>query len=106
LIGYRGFYAISDRMTPVRISLAIVAVNLALNMTLVCLLGGVGLAIGGAVSAALQAIAASLLLQRRVGRLDWREIMQTAGRTLAATAAMSIACVAVLEALPHCDSLP
>ena len=105
LIAYRGFYAIGDRMTPVRISLGIVACNLALNVALVCTIGGVGLAIGGAVSAAVQAVAASLLLQSRVGRLAWSEITATAGKTLLATAAMAFASFGVLSAAPSGDSL-
>jgi putative peptidoglycan lipid II flippase len=105
LIAYRGFYAIGDRIAPVRISLGIVACNLALNIALVCTLGGVGLATGGAVSAALQAIAASLMLQSRVGRLAWPEIFLVIGKTLLATGVMTAACVAVLEVLPPAHTM-
>lgn len=105
LIAYRGFYAIGDRVAPVRISTGIVVVNFAINVALVCLIGGVGLAIGGAVSAALQAAVASLMLQSRIGRLAWPEIATVAVKTLIATAAMTIACLAVLSALPPAETL-
>ena len=105
LIAYRGFYAIGDRITPVRISVGIVACNLTLNVVLVCTIGGVGLAIGGALSAAVQAIAASLLLQSRVGRLAWNEISATAAKTLLATAVMAVVCFTVARSLPPAVSL-
>jgi len=105
LIAYRGFYAIGDRIAPVRISTGIVVCNLALNAVLLCTIGGVGLAIGGAASAAVQAVAAMLLLQARVGRLAWAEIATTGGKTLVATAAMTIACCGLLTVLPSGSSL-
>ncbi|MBL8849583.1 MAG: murein biosynthesis integral membrane protein MurJ [Planctomycetaceae bacterium] len=105
LIAYRAFYAIGDRLTPVRISVGIVLCNFVLNVALVCLIGGVGLAIGGAVSAAVQSVVASLMLQSRVGRLDWPEIAATGGKTVLATIAMSVACVGILQTLPGGESL-
>jgi len=105
LIAYRAFYAIGDRMTPVRISVGIVVCNFVLNVALVCLIGGIGLAIGGAVSAAVQAVVASLMLQSRVGRLDWPAIAVTGGKTVLATVVMSLVCAGILQALPHGDSL-
>lgn len=105
LIAYRGFYAIGDRMAPVRISTGIVIVNLALNAVLVCTLGGVGLALGGAVSAAIQALVAMLQLQTRVGRLKWGQIMWTGIKTLSATVAMTVACVSLLRLLPDGSSI-
>lgn len=105
LIAYRGFYAIGDRLAPVRISVGIVVCNFVLNVVLVCLIGGVGLALGGAVSAAVQAIVASLLLQSRIGRLAWSEIAVAGVKSLVATATMTLACLGALHALPAGDSL-
>jgi len=53
----------------------------------------------------LQAIIASLLLQSRVGRLDWPDIAVTGGKTLLATALMSVVCVGILKLLPQGESL-
>ncbi|MFO1091735.1 MAG: murein biosynthesis integral membrane protein MurJ [Planctomycetaceae bacterium] len=105
LIAYRGFYAIGDRVSPVRISTGIVVVNFSINVALVCWIGGVGLAIGGALCAALQAVVASVMLQSRIGRLAWSEIAVVAVKTLVATAAMALSCLAVLEVLPPAESL-
>jgi len=105
LIAYRGFYAIGDRIAPVRISTGIVVCNLVLNAVLVCTIGGIGLAIGGAVSAAVQAVAAMLLLQSRVGRLEWPAIARTVVKTLIATAAMTVVCLILESILPHGTSL-
>jgi putative peptidoglycan lipid II flippase len=105
LIAYRGFYAIGDRIAPVRISTGIVVCNLVLNAVLVCTIGGIGLAIGGAVSAAVQAVAAMLLLQSRVGRLEWSGIATTVIKTLVATIAMTAVCVILQSILPSGTSL-
>ncbi|MEE9211161.1 MAG: murein biosynthesis integral membrane protein MurJ [Phycisphaeraceae bacterium] len=59
----RAFYAVKDATTPLKISVAMVAFNLALNLALIWPLGAKGLALSTAISAALQVV---LLL--RAGR--------------------------------------
>lgn len=105
LIAYRGFYAVGDRIMPVRIGVWTVAFNIALNLLLVWLVGGTGLAIGSAVSVSLQAMAASAALQSRTGRLEWLAIARTAAKTLLATGTMVLACLATLDWLPPASSL-
>ncbi|REK20119.1 MAG: murein biosynthesis integral membrane protein MurJ [Planctomycetota bacterium] len=99
LIIHRGYYALGDRTTPVRIGLLAVAVNLALNLILVCSLGGVGLALATALAAAVQCILAAVMLQQRTGSLDWAAIASTGGKTLLATLLMTAACVVVRPSL-------
>lgn len=105
LIVHRGYYAIGDRITPVRIGLLAVTVNVALNLLLVWLLGGIGLAIGTAAATALQVGLATWKLQSRAGRLDWAGIRRTLGKTLLASGAMAAVCVVSRALLPVGPSL-
>lgn len=92
LIVHRGFYAMDDRITPVRIGAAAVLINLVLNLTLVWWVGGVGLAVGTSLATSIQAIWATRRLQARTGRIDWRRIRRVTLQAVLATALMSLAC--------------
>jgi putative peptidoglycan lipid II flippase len=97
---YRGFYAVGERRIPVILGLAAVALDLTLNMTLIWPLAERGLAASTAISASIQVICLALLIQKRVGRLDWRRLAVTGGKTLLATAAMSAVCLIALRYVP------
>jgi putative peptidoglycan lipid II flippase len=105
LIVHRGYYAIGDRITPVRIGMLAVTVNVALNLVLVWLLGGIGLAIGTAAATALQAGLATWKLQSRAGRLDWTDIRLTLVKTLFASGTMAAVCLVARYLLPVGPSL-
>lgn len=60
-----GFHARSDTQTPVRVALASMLVNLVANLLLVWPLGHVGIAVGTAISAWMNAVVLWWLLQRR-----------------------------------------
>jgi len=60
-----GFHARGDTMTPLRVSLAAVAINLALNLALIRPLGHVGLAAATSMAAWAQALLFGWLLHRR-----------------------------------------
>jgi putative peptidoglycan lipid II flippase len=105
LIVHRGYYAIGDRITPVRIGMLAVTVNVALNLVLVWLLGGIGLAIGTAAATALQAGLATWKLQSRAGRLDWTDIRLTLVKTLFASGTMAAVCLVARYLLPLGPSL-
>ncbi|MEL6498751.1 MAG: murein biosynthesis integral membrane protein MurJ [Planctomycetota bacterium] len=62
----RAFYAQDDTKTPMRISLAMVAVNLALNLTLIWRFREAGLAYATAITATLQMLLLAAILKRRV----------------------------------------
>lgn len=93
LILQRAFYAVGDRLTPMYVGLYAMLLNLILNLTLIWPLGGRGLALSTALVAALQCGVTCLLLQRKIGQLQWRQIAWTAFRTLIAVAVMSCVCL-------------
>jgi putative peptidoglycan lipid II flippase len=102
---YRGFYALGDRATPVRIGTAAVAGDLLLNLTLIWPFAERGLAWSTAFSASAQVAALVWMLQRQVGRIDWRGLRGTACRAALATAAMTAACLLARWGLPGGDTL-
>ncbi len=91
----RGFYALGDTRTPMRLSLVMVGVNLALNCTLIWSLREAGLAWGTSVCAIAQCIALGVLLHRRghtpADRAAWMGAARVALATLALTGACGLA---------------
>ena len=92
LLLHRGFYALEDRITPLKIGLASVALNLMFNFTLIWSLGGAGLAWATAFTAVVQTIVCVLYLVKKTGGLPWREIVETLLKSLVATIVMGAAC--------------
>ncbi|MEO0512500.1 MAG: murein biosynthesis integral membrane protein MurJ [Planctomycetota bacterium] len=64
----RAFYARGDTRTPMRVSLAMLGLNLALNLTLIWPLREAGLAAATAIAAFAQTAALALLLRKRLAR--------------------------------------
>jgi putative peptidoglycan lipid II flippase len=98
LIGYSAvkiaspsFYSLRDSRTPVMASALAVATNLALNLTLVRVLGFRGLALGTAIAAILNATILLVWLRRRLGGLDGRRNARAVAAIVVASAAMGIA---------------
>ena len=89
----RGFYARREAMTPVRIAMAMVGLNLVLNLTLVfgTSLGVAGLAWSTAACAMLQSLILARVLSARVGRLADREVAGSVMRTVGCTLVMLLA---------------
>ncbi len=96
----RGFYAVGDRVTPLRMSLTAVAFNLTLDLTLVWLLAEAGLAAATAIAAAMQAVGLAILFSRQHVPLDWRRLGMTVVRAMVAVAAMTVAGLIVLNLMP------
>lgn len=97
----RAFYALGDRSTPTRLSMAMVGLNLALNVTLIWTpLGITGLAWSTTICSFIQWALLSRLLRRRIGRfmddVTWRSM----GKTAVAAALMGMVTYAVNSALP------
>ncbi|HID74366.1 MAG TPA: murein biosynthesis integral membrane protein MurJ, partial [Planctomycetaceae bacterium] len=84
----RGFYALSDRITPLRIGLVAMGVNLVMNLVLIWPLAEAGLAVATATTAALQLVLLVALFSGRHVRLDWTALAGTAARTAFATVLM------------------
>ena len=89
LIVQRGYYAIGDRMTPLKIGLFVMLVNLTLNVSLIFVIGARGLALSTSLCGILQFGLCLLFIQGRVGRLPWWSLASNAGRAFVGTAAMT-----------------
>jgi putative peptidoglycan lipid II flippase len=85
------FYSLRDSRTPVIVSVISVLVNLALNLTLVRVMGFRGLALGTAIAAIINAITLLVLLRRRIGGLDGRRLAAALTKIAIASGAMGIA---------------
>jgi len=105
LIVHRGYYAVGDRRTPLRVGLITVAFNLILNFTLIWILGGRGLALSTALSAMLQVVAIAWFIQTQIGRLDWLRLRRTTIRATAATAVMGLVCLITRDYMGPDDRL-
>lgn len=92
LILQRGFYAVGDRVTPMKVGLYAMIGNLVMDLSLIWPLGGRGLALSTAFIAVAQSAVTVLLLQRKVGTLIWREIGATLIKTTIATTVMALVC--------------
>jgi len=96
----RGYYAVGDALTPARVGLIAVAVNLVLNLTLIWPLAELGLAVSTSIAAGLQVVLLTVAFSRRASALPWRELFSTVSRSALAVAAMSAAVLAVEHFAP------
>ncbi len=96
----RGFYALGNRTTPVRVGAAVVLFNLALNLTLIWFLAEAGLAVATSVSAALQVLLLAGIFSGQCSRLGWSDLLKTLGRSVAAASFMSVVGLGLLQILP------
>lgn len=101
----RAFYALNDRMTPLRFGLVALVTNLILNVILVWSFGGIGLAIASVMATTLQVGLTTHRLHVRIEGLPWKEIRIVALLTLIVTAVMGLACYGVLSAFPDSASM-
>jgi putative peptidoglycan lipid II flippase len=85
------FYSLRDSRTPVIVSVISVLVNLALNLTLVRIMGFRGLALGTAAAAIINAVMLLFLLRRRIGGLDGGRLAVALTKIAAASATMALA---------------
>lgn len=97
LILQRGFYAAGDRLTPMYVGIAAMVLNIVMDLSLIWPLAGRGLALSTALIAALQCLVTVVFLQRKIGTLLWYEIGKTTLKTLAATGAMVLTCLATFQ---------
>ena len=94
---YRAFYALDDRISPLRIGLLCMLLDILLNLSLIWPLAERGLAWSTAVSSAIQVLGLIWLLEWRIGRLDRHSLNQAIIKALAATVAMSVTCWGLLS---------
>jgi len=99
----RGFYALEDLRTPVRLAVAMVALNLVLNLILIWTpLREAGLAWSTALSATIQALLLWWLLQRRTGLLFDHGVWRSIRGTIITTACMAAVVGGLLWAMGMC----
>ncbi|MCC7085471.1 MAG: murein biosynthesis integral membrane protein MurJ [Pirellulales bacterium] len=96
----RGFYAVNDRITPVRAGLIAVTINTVLDITLMWPLAELGMAASTAIAAALQLVMLLAMFSRSHVAMPWRMILVSLARMLVATFAMALVGWLVLRALP------
>ena len=82
------FYALGNSVTPTIVSIISVALNIALNLILVRVMGFQGLALGTSIAALVNAIVLLVLLRQRLGGLDSARIAVTAIKMVVAASLM------------------
>ena len=96
----RAFHACQDTRTPMLNSMATVAVNIALNLLLVRVMGVGGLALATSLSATAGAASLLMLLRRRIGRFMGRRTLEELLKTGIAAALCALACLVIDRTLP------
>ena len=103
------FYALGRSRIPVLVSASSVVVNIALNVTLVRILGYKGLALGTSMTAIVNAMVQMWLLRREIHGIDGGRIAASFARVAVASAVMGVAawaCDAGLLVVVPGTSLP
>ena len=96
-----GFFARGDTATPVKVGLAVVALNLALNLILTRYLAHVGIALATGLSAWVNVVALAWLLRRRGQWRPDRRLRRRLPRLLLATLAMAVVLLAMRAGIPE-----
>jgi putative peptidoglycan lipid II flippase len=100
----RAFYALKEPMVPVKVSVAMVGLNLALNLTLIFTpLREAGLAWSTAICSVLQVAILGRMLARRVPGIVDREVFGSWRASAIATLVMAVAVIASERMLPDED---
>jgi putative peptidoglycan lipid II flippase len=84
----QAFYSMKDTVTPMKIAIINVALNITLNIILVRYLGLIGLALATSVSSTVGFVILIGMLKRRLGDIRDREIWLAVAKILIASAAM------------------
>jgi putative peptidoglycan lipid II flippase len=86
----QAFYSIKDTVTPMKVAVVSVVLNVVLDLILVRYLGLIGLALATSVTATAGFVLLSLLLRRKLGDIRGMEIWLAVVRILAASALMGV----------------
>ena len=92
------FYSMQDTKTPALSAAAAVLANLLLSLVLMGPLRHAGLALATALASMLNGLTLVLVLNRRLGGVDWASIGRSAARVLVATVPLVLACLWVAGA--------
>ena len=99
----RAFYSVKDTITPVKVGAICVGLDFVLNLSLIWVLREGGLALSTAISAIVQIIILTIILQKRLRIKMGSEVVISILKTVAASLAMVIACWFVLKMFPVSD---
>lgn len=105
LILNRAFYAMNDQITPLKVGLNLVLLNLFLNLLLIWFIGGIGLPLSTTLCTSIQAYLVTRVFEEKVGPVDWRLLGGTVARCLLATSLMAVACYLTLTYSPQLPGL-
>ncbi|MHC4358300.1 MAG: murein biosynthesis integral membrane protein MurJ [Planctomycetota bacterium] len=98
----RAFYSLQDTLTPVKVGVSMVGLNLALNLSLIWSLREGGLALATAISAMVQTTVLFVILRRRLRIVGfWTDISGSLVKTILASVVMALACMATLNMFPE-----
>jgi putative peptidoglycan lipid II flippase len=101
----RAFYALKDTRTPVRVGALMVAMNLALNLTLVWPLQEAGLALATSISSVFNVLVLLLILRKKAPQVELKPLATGLARFSFVSAMMGGAVFGVLHLLPSADTL-
>lgn len=97
----RAFYAQGDTVTPLRVAIGTLVLNLTLNLILIWPLAEAGLALATAIGAMAQTVTLSLLLKRKTGWSPWSgAVLASGARTLAGAGVLVAGVLAVQHLMP------
>lgn len=96
----RAFYSVKDTVTPVKVGAMCVGFNLILNLSLIWVLQEGGLALSTAVSAIVQIIILTTILQKRLRIKIENEVIISLQKTVVASIAMAFTCWFILKLFP------
>jgi putative peptidoglycan lipid II flippase len=86
------FYSLHDTKTPAWTAVAAVTANLLLSLVLMGPLRHAGLALATALAGMVNAVVLVVLLNRRLGGVDWTSVGRSAGRVLLAVLPVVLVC--------------
>lgn len=92
------FYSLQDTATPALSAAIAVASNLVFSLVLMSTLGAPGLALATALAAVVNGSILVVVLNRRLGGVEWRAVARSAMRTLLACLPLALACIWVAGA--------
>ncbi len=98
------FYAMQDTKTPVKIGACAVALNLLLNITFILTfpqaVKHAGIAFATVLSATFSMVVLVLILQRRIGKPDWKRVGASSVRAFGAAGVMALVVLQVYALFP------
>src|SRR5574341_148550 len=99
------FYSLQDTKTPAITAAVAVGANVVFSLIFMRMLGAAGLALATALAAILNGAVLVVVLNRRLGGIDWRSVGRSSGRAVAASVPLTLACwwVAGAQVWAHPD---